>query len=461
MTEKSFIFMENSETYNVPLLPIDQKVQERHKDMRKTKWRYVILALVCYLKMCSYYITNNPGSIYQEIVQNFGISNVQFGLLYSVYNLPNIVISLLIGLLIDRIGIRVSTIIFTIGNLVGQIIFTYATFIQNYQIALIGRFLLGSCTESSSLCFIIILNIWFEGKELGFAFAVLITVAKGGISLTNFITPQIYVITQSLPACLAGGIIICTVASALSFLFSNIDSKNEKNLKRNEEIDRLQRNEQHVLAEETHSWISSTLFKQLGIKFWMFALVNFLTYFTQAPFQQNQSQFLRSRFSFEIVEAGQIQGILALVMTVFCPITGLISDRVNERIGALALANFLYMVSQTFMGLMPDCYKCSLIILPLSIYEVSMGIFISNVWAALNEIIPKRILGFSVGFINSAQNIALAFGPLAIGRVLDGSRDLKTGFKIVNFILLGINTITFFILFIWLIKQIKARRSSQ
>ena len=88
-------------------------------------------------------MTNTPSSIQQAVIQWYGISNLEFGMLYSIYNLPNIALSLLTGLLIDRIGIRQGTLLFMSLILLGQIIFVLATYYSNYSLALAGRFLLG------------------------------------------------------------------------------------------------------------------------------------------------------------------------------------------------------------------------------------------------------------------------------------------------------------------------------
>ena len=41
--------------------------------------------------------------------------------------------------------------------------------------------------------------------------------------------------------------------------------------------------------------------------------------------------------------------------------------------------------------------------------------------------IPKEILGFSVGFVNSSQNLAMTLSPIAIGYILDSSISLSSG----------------------------------
>lgn len=48
-----------------------------------------------------------------ELLDTFSITNVEYGMLFSIYSMPNILLSLATGLLIDRMGIRASTILFT------------------------------------------------------------------------------------------------------------------------------------------------------------------------------------------------------------------------------------------------------------------------------------------------------------------------------------------------------------
>ena len=64
-------------------------------------------------------------------------------MMYSIYNLPNIAISLLTGIMIDRIGIRYGTLAFMSLILLGQMAFVLAAYINNFTLALIGRFILG------------------------------------------------------------------------------------------------------------------------------------------------------------------------------------------------------------------------------------------------------------------------------------------------------------------------------
>ncbi len=73
----------------------------------------------------------------------FGITNVEYGMLFSVYSLPNIFLSLLTGVLIDKMGIRLSTMMFTFFILLGQALFTLSSYLGIYNLALLGRLITG------------------------------------------------------------------------------------------------------------------------------------------------------------------------------------------------------------------------------------------------------------------------------------------------------------------------------
>ena len=70
-------------------------------------------------------------------------------------------------------------------------------------------------------------------------------------------------------------------------------------------------------------------------------------------------------------------------MTILCPLFGYVSDRINKRIACLAFANLLLTISQSSMAAMDDCAKCPYIIMPMTLFELSMGFYVTNVWAAL------------------------------------------------------------------------------
>ena len=51
-----------------------------------------------------------------------GVDNTQYNLLYSLYSWPNVILSLIGGVLIDRwIGVRIGTVLFSVFVTIGQV----------------------------------------------------------------------------------------------------------------------------------------------------------------------------------------------------------------------------------------------------------------------------------------------------------------------------------------------------
>ena len=65
-------------------------------------------------------------------------------------------------------------------------------------------------------------------------------------------------------------------------------------------------------------------------------------------------------------------------MTFLGPILGIISDRIDKRMLALAFGNVILFLVQLFFVITPDFDKTYFIIIPLSLFELSLGIFLSN-----------------------------------------------------------------------------------
>jgi MFS family permease len=68
---------------------------------------------------------------------------VQYNLLHSIFGFPNIIVIFATGNIIDYFGLRKANLIFVIIILIGHSIFAISAMYSNYNLALLGRLLLG------------------------------------------------------------------------------------------------------------------------------------------------------------------------------------------------------------------------------------------------------------------------------------------------------------------------------
>ena len=87
----------------IALLPAESKqVLVRH-----TPWRWVMLTFGCFFLMGNTFSFDNPAPLKHTLqTPPFSLTDSQWSGLYSIYSFPNMIMPLLGGIFIDRIGIR-------------------------------------------------------------------------------------------------------------------------------------------------------------------------------------------------------------------------------------------------------------------------------------------------------------------------------------------------------------------
>mmetsp|Transcript_23362 Transcript_23362/g.20754 ORF Transcript_23362/g.20754 Transcript_23362/m.20754 type:complete len:138 (+) Transcript_23362:248-661(+) len=121
-------------------------------------------------------------------------------MLYSVYSYPNIILPLIGGVLIDKIGVNFAIILFSSLLVIGQGIFTVSGFVGEsnngegstaFIIAIVGRVIFGLGGESLGVCQSTVVSRWFIGKELSLALGINISISRLGSVFNNYSMPPI------------------------------------------------------------------------------------------------------------------------------------------------------------------------------------------------------------------------------------------------------------------------------
>ncbi len=141
-----------------------------------------------------------------------GMSDLQFNLLYSVYSFPNVILPLLGGFFIDKIGRRYlplsaycydprpSLMLFVTLVTVGQFIFAmstgavcwWSTPAGGQALMIFSRVFFGLGGESLGVAVDIFLSQWFQGRELSFAMSACISMTRLADTSNDMLTPRIY-----------------------------------------------------------------------------------------------------------------------------------------------------------------------------------------------------------------------------------------------------------------------------
>jgi len=138
-------------------------------------YRWMVLIFVSVAMFGNYYVYDALSPLADVLKQQLGFSDSNIGLLQAIYSFPNIFTVVIGGVLIDRIGLRKSLMIFGILCLIGPAI-TVAS--GHLWLMATGRLIFGMGAESLIVAVTAALARWFKGKELSFAFGINLTIAR-------------------------------------------------------------------------------------------------------------------------------------------------------------------------------------------------------------------------------------------------------------------------------------------
>jgi MFS family permease len=114
----------------------------------KKKFRWIMLVLSCLFVVPNYFCFDNPASLETYIEEVFDKTPYQYGFLYSVYAIPNCILPLIGGLLLDKLGVRVCLVVFSVLLCTGQLVFMLGGYWNDFNLMIVGRGIFGAGCES-------------------------------------------------------------------------------------------------------------------------------------------------------------------------------------------------------------------------------------------------------------------------------------------------------------------------
>src|SRR6202049_2165677 len=140
-------------------------------------YRWMVLIFLSIAMFGNYYVYDALSPLADVLKQQLGFSDSNIGLLQAIYSFPNIFTVVIGGVLIDRIGLRRSLMIFGVLCFIGPVITAVS---GHLPLMAHGRLIFGMGAESLNVAVTTALARWFRGKELSFAFGVNLTASRLG-----------------------------------------------------------------------------------------------------------------------------------------------------------------------------------------------------------------------------------------------------------------------------------------
>ena len=187
-------------------------------------YRFTILLFISLMTYGTYFAYDGLSAIAPILIKSFDVSRAAFGATKTIYSVAAVMCLLIGGILIDRIGTRKSSLLFSSFIVFGAIIIALS---PNIWILYIGMFFFGAGSETLIIAQSSIIARWFKGKELALAFGIALTVSRLG-SLFSYNTEALIAdFFGRYSYALWAGVIFCVFSLLCNIIYCVMDKRGE------------------------------------------------------------------------------------------------------------------------------------------------------------------------------------------------------------------------------------------
>lgn len=381
--------------------------------------RWIVWLFISLSMFGNYYIYDSISPLADLLKTQLGFSDANIGLLNAIYSFPNIIMVLVGGIIIDRIGTRKAVFIFTFLVMLGSLLTALK---GDIVVMAAGRLLFGLGAESMIVAITTIIARWFKGKELSFAFGLNLTLARLGsfMALNSPMWAKQYYDYWQNP------LWISFYAGVSAFVFITIfyfvDYLSSKKYELPQEG-----NQDEIVLREIFSF---------GRAFWFISALCVTFYSAMFPFQTFAIKFFQEVHGTSREVGGNLSSILTLSAMIFTPLFGLLADRIKKKSFMMMFGSFLIVPVYLIMA-----YKVDLatplgisgnlvinidffdihtsipayLIIPMSMMGIAFSLIPAVMWPYVALVVDSSKLGTAYGLMTMIQNIGLFLFNILIG----------------------------------------------
>ena len=357
-----------------------------------TFFRWAVLVFISLAMFGNYYIYDSISPLADVLKEQLGFSDANIGWLNAIYSLPNIIMVLIGGIIIDRIGTKKSTFLFAFLCLVGSVITVSA---GNLEVMATGRLVFGLGAESLIVAVTTAIAKWFRGKELSFAFGINLTIARLGsfAALNSPSWAKPYYEHWQWPLLISVVFGVICVAGAVIYWLLEAGAERKYDLGK----------------AETEKFDYKDIFK-FSKSYWYIVALCITFYSAIFPFQTFAVKFFIEAHWTSREFGGFLSSLLTLFAMIFTPLFGLLVDRIGKRSLFMMFGSALLIPVYLIMA-----YTEVPLLVPMAIMGISFSLIPAVMWPSVAYIVEEKRLGTAYGLMTMIQNIGLAGFNLLIG----------------------------------------------
>jgi len=189
---------------------IDNSSYSDFREKKKKKYKWLILSLCCTVITTLYYSFDIATVLHQQLKDYIPSQNFEYkyNLLFVSYSLPNTILPILGGTLIEKTTASQCIILFSFLCWLGHVIFSIGLYSKNWFVIYLGRLIYGLGGENLFVAQSTIIAQWFDTKDVALAFGISSSISWLGGVLNDWVTPVIANKISIFFALFIGGIVL-------------------------------------------------------------------------------------------------------------------------------------------------------------------------------------------------------------------------------------------------------------
>jgi MFS family permease len=360
---------------------------------------WAAMALVALAMYGNFYVYDSIAPVAEMLSTQLGYSDTQIGTLNAIYSIPNVVLVLIGGMLVDRFGIgRMASI--TAGICLLGAMLTAAT--PDFHLMAAGRLLFGIGAETFNITNLAAVALWFPTRYTALAMGLTLAMGRMGslsADLSPTWLPGVYAAGWQPPLMLAAVIAGTSFVAALVYWWY-------------ERYTRIAGSRTSQAGDGTFRWRDVL---QFSPAYWTLVALCVLWYAGILAFRSTFSiKYFQHVFGLPLDEAGRMNSVIFMTSIVSTPLLGWLCDRTGRYSAILVCGSFLLPAAFVWLHFVGELPEVGMVLIGMSYSLVGAAL-----WPMSSKLVESRRYGTALGAMWVLQNAAIAGSNIVAGWLND------------------------------------------
>ncbi len=357
------------------------------------------MLLVALALFGNFYVYDSIGPVAELLERQLGFTDTQIGTLNAIYSLPNVVLVLTGGILVDRFGAGKMTF-WTAGVCFLGAILTAAS--PSFYVMAAGRLLYGIGAETFSIATLAAVTRWYPRRHTALMMGITLGMGRAG-SFVADLSP-----TWASWAYASGwqaALVLAAAIAATSFVASAAYWLLERRA--------APRGAAEAQATPFH-WRDALRF---GGPYWFLLTLCVLWYAVILAFRSTFSiKYFQHAHGLSLADAGAINSYVFLAALFATPAFGWLCDRIGRYAGPLAFGSVLLPIALVVMMAGHGGLGFATVLI-----GVSFSLVPAAMWPLVSRLVEPGKFGTAIGLMWVIQNAGIAGANLVAGWLNDAA----------------------------------------